>query len=703
MIYRGRPCLTFFSSVVKNVANANVEVKKLVYIYLLHYAESEPDLALLSINTIQKSLSDQSPKVRAMALRTMSGIKVPVISQIVSLAIKKGCGDLSPIVRKAAALAIPKCYRLDPNTLPQLVEYISALLGDRQYFVAGAAVVAMKEVCPDRIELLHNHYRALIKKLVDMDEWSQLATLHLLSHYARRCFPLRFHKIRQDKSKGFYESDGGGSDDDGSLQDARLIAPDLELLLRTCKTLLYSRNSAVIVSVARCFLDLGTDEHVKPVIGPLIALLRSAQDIREVILRNIMRLCQQHPRLVAEYASHFLVQANESPALSRLKLEIIAMIFRYCEAHIKGLLLSELSYLSQSSVHQLIQEAVRTIGRCAQSDPSTTDHCMTVLLSRVSSPEGSVAAEALSVLRHLIQQNPPAHRNTIVRLAKNLDTATDPRARATVIWLVGEYASGPETSEIAPDVLRLVINGFSNESEFTKLQILVLAAKVYLRHLVQNQSSPSLASNGRPLITEQEDSLHSCVEKHSIEKLWTHILLQVRYDTSFDLRDRMRTYRSLLASPQSTQLASLFLLAEKPLPAVEMSYENLRTQPIGSASLVLGPETRLSQDSRMPNWVKEGDEPDSSLRNSEFSIASFEAKPTTASAQLAKSAASVSGTTVEIRTRTAKAKTLDDWLDEEGSSGEDEETEEGSGEDESEDEEESDPGQDQGEKRRLTS
>jgi vesicle coat complex subunit len=34
-------------------------------------------------------------------------------SQIVSLAIKRGCGDMSPHVRKAAALAIPKCYRLD--------------------------------------------------------------------------------------------------------------------------------------------------------------------------------------------------------------------------------------------------------------------------------------------------------------------------------------------------------------------------------------------------------------------------------------------------------------------------------------------------------------------------------------------------------------------------------------------------------------
>ncbi|CRK36952.1 hypothetical protein BN1708_020166, partial [Verticillium longisporum] len=95
MMYRAQKTLPFFSSVVKNVASPNIEIKKLVYIYLIHHAEQEPDLALLSINTIQKSLSDTNPQVRALALKTMSGIRVPVISQIVSLAIKKGVADMS--------------------------------------------------------------------------------------------------------------------------------------------------------------------------------------------------------------------------------------------------------------------------------------------------------------------------------------------------------------------------------------------------------------------------------------------------------------------------------------------------------------------------------------------------------------------------------------------------------------------------------
>ena len=81
-----------------------------MYIYLLRYAEAEPDLALLSINTFQRDLADGSPLIRAMALRVLSGIRVPMIGSLVVLAIKKCAADVSPYVRKAAALAIPKCF-----------------------------------------------------------------------------------------------------------------------------------------------------------------------------------------------------------------------------------------------------------------------------------------------------------------------------------------------------------------------------------------------------------------------------------------------------------------------------------------------------------------------------------------------------------------------------------------------------------------
>lgn len=245
---RGTDCSEFFADVVKNVASPILEIKKLVYIYLLRYAESEPDLALLSINTLQKALTDQNQLVRAMAIRVMSGIRVPVISQIVALAIKKGVTDMSAYVRKCAALAIPKCYRLDHTTMPQLTEYLGTLLGDRSYYVVGAAVVAFLEMCPERWDLIHPHYRSLVKMLIDMDEWGQLATLQLLTVYARRNFPVRTVRKRIAKvKKAGNEGDDFYSDNEGNEggELERALDPDLELLLKACPPLLMSRNSAV--------------------------------------------------------------------------------------------------------------------------------------------------------------------------------------------------------------------------------------------------------------------------------------------------------------------------------------------------------------------------------------------------------------------------------------------------------------------------
>lgn len=86
----------------------NQEIKKMVYIYLVHYAEVEPEAALLAINTLKKELSNPNQLVRANALRTMSSIRVRLIAQLVGLAVKQASVDSSPYVRKAAAHAVPK-------------------------------------------------------------------------------------------------------------------------------------------------------------------------------------------------------------------------------------------------------------------------------------------------------------------------------------------------------------------------------------------------------------------------------------------------------------------------------------------------------------------------------------------------------------------------------------------------------------------
>jgi AP-3 complex subunit beta len=180
-----------------------------------------------------------------MALRVLSGIKVPNIGGLVVLAIKKCAADTSPYVRTVAALAIPKCYKcvmspynpgdnnflklhicsLDSTHQPVLTTIISTLLRDRSPFTVGSVAVAFDTVCPSRLDLLHQHYRRLCRTLVDMDEWGQVSVLNLLARYAKTMLP------RPTTDEGL--------DSKGKMD------PDLQLLLISSQPLLQSQNPAV--------------------------------------------------------------------------------------------------------------------------------------------------------------------------------------------------------------------------------------------------------------------------------------------------------------------------------------------------------------------------------------------------------------------------------------------------------------------------
>jgi AP-3 complex subunit beta len=712
MIYQEKPAITYFSAVVKNVANPNLEVKKLVYVYLLHYAESDPDLALLSVNAIQKSLTDQNPQVRALALRTMSGMRVPVISQIVSLAIKRGVADMSPVVRKAAALAIPKCYSLDSNSLPQLLDCLSILLGDKQYYVVGPAVQAFLEICPDRIDLIHPHYRSLVKKLVDMDEWSQLATLRLLLFYSRRCFPRRTHKVTKVNKSGFYDDEPNETIETDEV--VQVLDPDLTLLLNACRSLLQSRSSAVIVAVTGCYLYLGTPEYLREAVGPLMGLMRGPPEVQELALYNIVLVSLSAPDLFVPYASHFLLRAQDSPQIWRLKVELLTLVFPHTALHLKSVILSELEHFSHSADIELIRESVRAIGRCAQSDPKNAHRCFKVLLNQISSFDNVLVSEVLTVMRHLIQQDPTSHRKTVVRLARNLDRTTSPEARATIIWLVGEFASLDPENNIAPDVLRILAKGFADESEAAKQQIVLLAAKVYLLHL-QKEGVPAKDNQESG---EKSDPMEAGRQDHPIPKLWNYIQLLARYDTSYDLRDRGRLFKALLANPSSVQLATLLLLAPKPVPHSPSPSESRKGLMLGSTTLVLGKDVAgvlgLPGYEALPEWVADGLEPDPRLREPAEGAEKEEYVPI--SARKVSSVAASKRLDDAVREQglgevvaagaskpgNAKARTLDDWLAESEEEDEDEDESEeteseatdeaSSEEDETDEESDEDPG-----------
>uniref|UniRef100_A0A803V9W4 AP-3 complex subunit beta n=1 Tax=Ficedula albicollis TaxID=59894 RepID=A0A803V9W4_FICAL len=339
MIAKGKNASELFPAVVKNVASKNIEIKKLVYVYLMRYAEEQQDLALLSISTFQRALKDPNQLIRASALRVLSSIRVPIIVPIMMLAIKEASSDLSPYVRKNAAHAIQKLYSLDPEQKEMLIEVIEKLLKDRSTLVAGSVVMAFEEVCPDRIDLIHKNYRKLCNLLVDVEEWGQVVIIHMLTRYARTQFvsPWKVDEVVDEYNENnFYESDEEQKEKDQKLKTTYTMDPDHRLLLRNTKPLLQSRNAAVVMAVAQLYWHLAPKSEAGIVSKSLVRLLRSNREVQYIVLQNIATMSIQRKGMFEPYLKSFYVRSTDPTMIKTLKVpvaraSILWLIGEYCE------------------------------------------------------------------------------------------------------------------------------------------------------------------------------------------------------------------------------------------------------------------------------------------------------------------------------------------------------------------------------------
>lgn len=191
MMSKGRDVSEFFPDVVKNVVVKSIEVKKMVYLYLVHYADYDAtirEISLLSVNSFQKDMGGSNPLIRGLALRVMTSIRVADLIQLQLMAVRKCAGDTSPYVRKCAATALTKIYALDVEQLPYLKEIMAQLLTDSQTMVLGSVMASFNEICPTSYEIIHKSYRKLCHLLADLDEWTQIIALEVMGRYVRNQF-----------------------------------------------------------------------------------------------------------------------------------------------------------------------------------------------------------------------------------------------------------------------------------------------------------------------------------------------------------------------------------------------------------------------------------------------------------------------------------------------------------------------------------
>ena len=93
----------------------DLEQKKLVYLYLMNYAKTQPELVILAVNTFVKDSEDPNPLVRALAIRTMGCLRAEKIIDYLCNPLQRALRDDNPYVRKTAALCVAKLYDLKPE------------------------------------------------------------------------------------------------------------------------------------------------------------------------------------------------------------------------------------------------------------------------------------------------------------------------------------------------------------------------------------------------------------------------------------------------------------------------------------------------------------------------------------------------------------------------------------------------------------
>ncbi|XP_071463450.1 AP-3 complex subunit beta-2 isoform X3 [Marmota flaviventris] len=562
MIARGKNASDLFPAVVKNVACKNIE--------------------------------DPNQLIRASALRVLSSIRVPIIVPIMMLAIKEAASDMSPYVRKTAAHAIPKLYSLDSDQKDQLIEVIEKLLADKTTLVAGSVVMAFEEVCPERIDLIHKNYRKLCNLLIDVEEWGQVVIISMLTRYARTQFlsPTQNESLLEENpEKAFYgseedEAKGTGSEEATATplpaRKPYVMDPDHRLLLRNTKPLLQSRSAAVVMAVAQLYFHLAPKAEVGVIAKALVRLLRSHSEVQYVVLQNVATMSIKRRGMFEPYLKSFYIRSTDPTQIKILKLEVLTNLAN--ETNIPTVLREFQTYI-RSMDKDFVAATIQAIGRCATNIGRVRDTCLNGLVQLLSNRDELVVAESVVVIKKLLQMQPAQHGEIIKHLAKLTDNIQVPMARASILWLIGEYCE--HVPRMAPDVLRKMAKSFTAEEDIVKLQVINLAAKLYLTNSKQTK-----------LLTQ-------------------YVLSLAKYDQNYDIRDRARFTRQLIVPSEQggalSRHAKKLFLAPKPAPVLESSFKDRDHFQLGSLSHLLNAKATGYQE--LPDWPEEA--PDPSVRNVE--------------------------------------------------------------------------------------
>ncbi|KAL1921664.1 uncharacterized protein VTP21DRAFT_10306 [Calcarisporiella thermophila] len=520
----GNDMSPLFQDVVACMNVPVLEVKKMVYLYLINYARNKPEMALMALSTFMKDVEDPNPLIRALAIRTMGYINVDKILDHLVDPLLTCLRDQDPYVRKTAAICVAKLYMHDPALVEneRFIDMLRDMLTDSNPTVVANAVASLTEICErsENIQLKLNMVIAnkLVAALNECSEWGQTYILEALIYF-----------VPQE-------------------------AGDAELLAERIAPRLQHANSAVVLSAIKVIMYLinymSKDEDINKMCRrlspPLVTLLSKEPEVQYVALRNILLVIQKRPEVLQNELRVFFCKYDDPIYVKLAKLEIM---FRLANVNNVDKVLSELKEYAIEVDVDFVRKSVRSIGRLAVKIESAAERCISTLLELIQTKVNYVVQEAVVVIKDIFRKYPNRYESIISTLCENLDSLDEPDAKAAMVWIIGQYA---DRIENAHELLDDFLYSFLEEPVEVQLALLTATVKLFIKRPTAGQD---LVPKVLKWATEEVDNP--------------------------DLRDRGFIYWRLLSTDPAA--AKAVVLCDKP----EISTETERMDPFMLEELVL--------------------------------------------------------------------------------------------------------------------
>lgn len=316
-------------------------------------------------------------------------------------------------------------------------------------------------------------------------------------------------------------------------------------------------NSAVVLTCIRVILYLLNyiaDERqisalCRKLSPPLVTLLAKGPEVQYLALRNALLMLQRRPDVLRNDIRVFFCKYNDPIYVKVTKLELIFMLAN--EKNIDEVLTELREYATEIDVH-FVRKAVRAIGKLAIKIEPASRRCINLLLELVATKVTYIVQEATVVIRNIFRKYPNQYESIIGTLCENLDSLDEPEAKAAMVWVIGQYASRIENSDV---LLEDFLFSFAEEPVEVQLALLTATVKLFIQRPTKGQE---LVPKVLKWATEETDNP--------------------------DLRDRAYMYWRLLSTDMG--LAKQVVMGEK--PPVTAESERLDPQTLEEMCLNVG-------------------------------------------------------------------------------------------------------------------